>query len=122
MAGQLASLGAGLNIERAGILVLACAVLSGGIFALYIRYTLSGKAMEACGENYLGARIVGIDTRKYRRVIFIVTAVLAGIFGIVESPITGYTYISGAVISLTGFIAAADAVSATRAGPWWPGW
>ena len=29
------------------------------------------------------------------------------IFGIVESPITGYTYISGAVISLTGFIAAA---------------
>jgi branched-chain amino acid transport system permease protein len=105
--GNSLSLGPGLNIERAGILVLACAVLSGGIFALYIRYTLSGKAMGACGENYLGARIVGIDTRKYRRVIFIVTAVLAGIFGIVESPITGYTYISGAVISLTGFIAAA---------------
>ncbi len=105
--GNSLSLGSGLNVERAGILVLACAVLIGGLFALYIRYTLSGKAMEACGENNLGARIVGIDTRRYRRVIFVGTAVLAGIFGIVESPITGYTYISGAVISLTGFIAAA---------------
>jgi branched-chain amino acid transport system permease protein len=29
------------------------------------------------------------------------------VFGIVESPITGYTYLSGATISLTGFLAAA---------------
>ncbi|HUY49333.1 MAG TPA: branched-chain amino acid ABC transporter permease [Streptosporangiaceae bacterium] len=97
----------GLHIERAGILVLGCAVISGAMFALYIRYTLSGKAMEACGENYLGARIVGIDTRRYRRIIFVVTAILAAIFGIVESPITGFTYLSGATISVTGFIAAA---------------
>lgn len=97
----------GLHIERAGILVLACAVISGLMFALYIRYTLSGKAMEACGENNLGARIVGIDTRRYRRLIFVGTAVLACIFGIVESPITGYTFLSGATISVTGFIAAA---------------
>ncbi len=105
--GNSLTLGSGLNIERAGILVLGCAVISGGMFALYIRYTLSGKAMEASGENPLGARIVGIDTRQYRRIIFVITALLAGIFGIVESPITGYTYISGATISLTGFIAAA---------------
>ena len=32
---------------------------------------------------------------------------LAAVFGIIESPITGYTYLSGATISLTGFIAAA---------------
>ena len=96
-----------LHVERAGILVLACAVICGSMFWLYIRYTLGGKAMEACGENRLGARIVGIDVRRYRRIIFVGTAVLAAIFGIVESPITGYTYLSGATISLTGFIAAA---------------
>ena len=96
-----------LHVERAGILVLACAVICGSMFWLYIRYTLGGKAMEACGENPLGARIVGIDTRRYRRIIFTGTAVLAAVFGIIESPITGYTYLSGATISLTGFIAAA---------------
>jgi branched-chain amino acid transport system permease protein len=100
-------IGSGIRIERAGVLVLICAVVTGAAFAAYIRHTLSGKAIEASGENHLGARIVGIDTRHYRRVIFVLTAVLAAIFGIVESPITGYTYLSGATISLTGFIAAA---------------
>jgi branched-subunit amino acid ABC-type transport system permease component len=96
-----------LHIERAGVLVLACALIIGSAFWLYIRYTLGGKAMEACGENPLGARIAGIDTRRYRRHIFVGTAVIAAVFGIVESPITGFTYLSGATISLTGFIAAA---------------
>jgi branched-chain amino acid transport system permease protein len=105
--GNALTIAGGLHIERAGFLVLGCAVVSGLMFALYIRYTLSGKAMEASGENNLGARIVGIDTRRYRRFIFVITAVLAAVFGIVESPITGFTYISGATISVTGFIAAA---------------
>ncbi|MBV9451666.1 MAG: branched-chain amino acid ABC transporter permease [Streptosporangiaceae bacterium] len=105
--GNSLSIVSGLHLERAGLLVLVCALVSGSMFWLYIRYTLGGKAMEACGENRLGARIVGIDVRRYRRIIFIGTAVLAAIFGIVESPITGYTYLSGATISLTGFIAAA---------------
>ncbi|WP_300609295.1 branched-chain amino acid ABC transporter permease [Trebonia sp.] len=96
-----------LHFERAGILVLACAVIIGAAFWLYIRYTLGGKALEASGENAVGARIAGIDTRRYRRLIFIGTAVIAAVFGIVESPITGYTYLSGATISLTGFLAAA---------------
>jgi branched-subunit amino acid ABC-type transport system permease component len=105
--GNSLSIVSGLHLQRAGLLVLVCALISGSMFWLYIRYTLGGKAMEACGENRLGARIVGIDVRRYRRVIFVGTAVLAAIFGIVESPITGYTYLSGATISLTGFIAAA---------------
>ena len=107
MAGNSLSIVSGMHLERAGLLVLACALISGVMFAVYIRYTLGGKAMEASGENGLGARIVGIDTRRYRRTIFTGTAILAAIFGIVESPITGYTYLSGATISLTGFIAAA---------------
>ena len=98
---------ASLHLERAGLLVLLCAIIIGGAFWVYIRYTLGGKALEASGENSVGARIVGIDTRRYRRLIFVGTAVIAAVFGIIESPITGYTYLSGATISLTGFLAAA---------------
>jgi len=105
--GNSLTFASGLHVARAGILVLAFAAIVGALFTLYIRYTLSGKAIEACGENYLGARIVGIDNRKYRRIIFVVTAILAAVFGILESPITGYTFSSGATISFTGFIAAA---------------
>jgi branched-chain amino acid transport system permease protein len=107
--GQSLSLGGGLHVDRAGVLVVAFAVAVGIALALVLRGTLQGKAIEACGENYFGARIVGIDNRKYRRLLFILSAVLACVFGILESPITGYTYNSGAAISLTGFIAAAYA-------------
>jgi branched-chain amino acid transport system permease protein len=107
--GQSLSLGGGLHVDRAGVLVVAFAAVVGIALALVLRGTLQGKAIEACGENYFGARIVGIDNRKYRRLLFIVSALLACVFGILESPITGYTYQSGAAISLTGFIAAAYA-------------
>jgi branched-chain amino acid transport system permease protein len=99
----------GLHIARAGVLVIAFAATVGLVMALFLRGTLSGKAVQACGENRIGARIVGIDNRLYRRRLFVLSAVLAAVFGILESPITGYTYDSGAAISITGFIAAAYA-------------
>jgi branched-subunit amino acid ABC-type transport system permease component len=108
-AGRSLNLFGGLHVARAGVLVVGFAAVVGLVMALFLRRTLRGKAVEACGENYLGARIVGIDNRQYRRMLFVLSAVLAGVFGILESPITGYTFNSGASISFTGFIAAAYA-------------
>jgi branched-chain amino acid transport system permease protein len=108
-AGRSLNLFGGLHIARAGVLVVGFAAVVGLVLALFLRRTLRGKAVEACGENYLGARIVGIDNRQYRRMLFVLSAVLAAVFGILESPITGYTFNSGATISFTGFIAAAYA-------------
>ena len=101
--GSLTVLG-GPHIEPAGVLVLACALIIGSAFGLYIRYTLGGKAMEACGEKTRSARASRASTPAGTGgSIFVGTAVIAAVFGIVESPITGYTYLSGATISLTGF-------------------
>jgi branched-subunit amino acid ABC-type transport system permease component len=99
----------GMHIQRAGVLVIGFAVVVGVGLALFLRFTMAGKAMAACGENTVGARIVGIDSRRFRRGIFVATAVLAGIFGILGSPITGFVYDSGAGLSLTGVVAAAFA-------------
>jgi branched-chain amino acid transport system permease protein len=108
-AGPSLNIFSGLHIARAGVLVIGFAASVGVVLALFLRRTLSGKAVQACGENYIGARIVGIDNRKYRRRLFVLSAVMAAVFGILASPITGYTYDSGAAISFTGFIAAAYA-------------
>ena len=108
-AGPSLNIFSGLHIARAGVLVIGFAASVGVLMALFLRRTLSGKAVQACGENYIGARIVGIDNRKYRRRLFVLSAVMAAVFGILASPITGYTYNSGAAISFTGFIAAAYA-------------
>lgn len=99
----------GLHVQKAGVLVIAFALLVGIGLAAFLRYTLVGKAMAACGENTIGARIVGIDNRRFRRGIFVATAVLAGIFGILGSPITGFVFNSGAGLGLSGVVAAAFA-------------
>jgi len=96
----------GLHVQRAGVLVIALAVVSGLALWAYLRFTVSGRAASACGESVLGSRIVGIDSAKFRRRIFIVTAVLAALFGVVESPLSGFTYLSGPTISLIGVVAA----------------
>jgi branched-chain amino acid transport system permease protein len=97
---------ADFHVQRAGVLVIALAVVSGLVLWAYLHFTVSGRAASACGESVLGSRIVGIDNALFRRRIFIVTAVLAALFGIVESPLTGFTYQSGPTISLIGVIAA----------------
>jgi branched-chain amino acid transport system permease protein len=97
------------NIQRAGVLVLALAVVVGVGLTLFLRFTLTGKAVTACGDNVIGARIVGIDSRRFRVGIFMGTAMLAALFGVLESPLNGFVYNSGAAISLTGTIAAAFA-------------
>jgi branched-subunit amino acid ABC-type transport system permease component len=107
-AGNALSVG-GVHIQRAGVLVIAVALFTGVGFAAYFKFSLSGKAMAACGENALGARIVGIRQRSFRRGMFVAMGVLAAVFGIIGSPITGYVYTSGASLSLLGLIAAAFA-------------
>ena len=96
----------GIHIQRASVLVIALAVVSGLVLWAYLRFTVSGRAASACGESVLGSRIVGIRAASFRRWIFTGTAVLAALFGIVESPLTGFTYQSGPTISLIGVVAA----------------
>jgi branched-chain amino acid transport system permease protein len=97
---------ADFHVQRAGILVIALAIVSGHVLWAYLRFTVSGRAASACGESVLGSRIVGIDSARFRRRIFIVTAMLAALFGIVESPLSGFTYMSGPTLSLIGVVAA----------------
>lgn len=96
----------GVNIPHAAILVIGLAVLSGVLLWAYLRFTVSGAAATACGENPLGAQVVGIKPAAFRRRVLVATVVLAALFGIVESPLTGFTYSSGASISIIGVVAA----------------
>jgi branched-subunit amino acid ABC-type transport system permease component len=97
---------ASLHVYHAGILVIGLAVLVGGLAAAYLYFTVSGKSATACGESVLGSRVVGIDTHRLRRRIFVTTAVVAALFGVVESPLQGFTFDSGPTISLIGVVAA----------------
>jgi branched-chain amino acid transport system permease protein len=97
---------ADFHVQRAGVLVIGLAIISGLLLWAYLRFTVSGRAASACGESVLGSRIVGINSGLFRRRIFVGTAMLAALFGIVESPLSGFTFMSGPTISLIGVVAA----------------
>jgi len=97
----------GVHVQRAGALILAAALIAGVALAVYLRSSLFGKAMTASGENTLGARMVGIAPSGLRRATFVGMAVLAAVFGIILSPLSGFTYATGSALSMSGLIAAA---------------
>jgi branched-chain amino acid transport system permease protein len=105
-AGSTITLG-GVNIQRSGLLVLAVGLITGVGVACFLRFSLIGKAMTAAGDNAFGAKIVGIRSSAMRLGVFVVMSVVAAVFGIILSPIIGFTYSSGGALGLTGIIAAA---------------
>jgi branched-subunit amino acid ABC-type transport system permease component len=98
-----------IPIQRAGIIVIGLAIVTGAGFTAFLRLSLSGKAMSACGENPLGALVVGIRQRWFRRGMFVAMGMLAALFGIVEVPVVGISTQSGFALGLTGILAAAIA-------------
>jgi branched-chain amino acid transport system permease protein len=97
----------GIHVQRAGLIVLLVAIVVGVGFAAYLRYSLNGKALSAAGQNPFGARVVGMRQAALRRRMWVGLCILAAIFGIVVSPLTGFTYNSTGELSLFGLMGAA---------------
>ncbi len=73
---------------------------------LFFKYTLAGKAMQACAINRSAAQLVGININRMVSVSFGLSAALAALGGIVLTPATMMRYSQGATFTLPGFLAA----------------
>ncbi|MEY7851645.1 branched-chain amino acid ABC transporter permease [Natrarchaeobius sp. A-rgal3] len=76
---------AGLYIRGSSIGVIAVGLLT--FVALYLLFsrTYAGKAMRTVMQDEVGAILCGIDVRKTRTVVFILSTVIAAIAGILYS-------------------------------------
>jgi len=59
---------------------IAALVAAAGLFAFF-RYTLTGKAIRACADNYLGARVVGLNIKHLCSLTFGLGAACVAIAG-----------------------------------------
>jgi branched-chain amino acid transport system permease protein len=96
----------GVNIrwQEVWILVIAAAV-AGAVYAFYER-TVPGKALRACAEQPVAARLVGISLRRASMVSFLVAGVVGAVAGVLASPIYFTSWESGLTLGLKGFVAA----------------
>jgi branched-chain amino acid transport system permease protein len=59
---------------------LAAVIAASGLFAFF-RFTLTGKAIRACADNYLGARVVGLNVKHLYSLTFGLGAMCLAVAG-----------------------------------------
>jgi branched-chain amino acid transport system permease protein len=56
--------------DKARVFASAAAVATSAVLFAFFRSTRTGKAIRACADNYLGARVVGLNVKRYYALTF----------------------------------------------------
>jgi len=97
-------LGAGVSLQVFWVLGV-CAVIVAGL-TLFFRYTLTGRAMRACSDDRMAARLCGVNDRRMVTLSFMLSAGIGALAGCVISPVTQTQYDMGAPLAIKGFTVA----------------
>lgn len=91
--------------QALAILVIAIGVVC-ALFAFF-RRSRTGQSMLACSVDRVAAGVLGIDVRRVAILAFLISGLLAGLAGVLITPISSVTYTQGDSLILLGFTAAA---------------
>lgn len=98
-------IGAG-EVDRHSLLVIPVAAACMLLLTLFFRFTRTGLNMRACAESKEGARLCGISVDSSSAISFGLSAALAGIGGVMITPILSMQFDGGTMTGLKGFSAA----------------
>jgi branched-chain amino acid transport system permease protein len=82
---------------------IAAIIVAGLLFAFF-RFTLLGKAIRACADNYTGALVVGLDVKRLYALTFGIGAACVGAAGVVMTLIVDVTPMIGPAYTLLAFV------------------
>lgn len=96
------------NVPLSGqtILIVLAAVIFSGLLYLFFDFTLLGKALHATALNRTGARLMGIRPQRAGAIAYLAGSMLAGVSGILISPVNTIFYDSGFLLGLKAFVGA----------------
>lgn len=98
-------MGAG-EVDNHSLLVIPIAAACMLALTLFFKFTRAGRNMRACAEKKEGARLCGISVDTASAGSFALSAALAGIGGVMLTPILSMRFDTGTMIGLKGFSAA----------------
>jgi branched-chain amino acid transport system permease protein len=91
-------------VDKARLYAALAAVLTAaGLFAFF-RLTLTGKAIRACADNYLGAKVVGLNVKHLYALTFGLGAVCVAVAGCAMVLLVDVTPALGPYYTLLAFI------------------
>lgn len=98
---------AGIRVASQGLWIagVSATVIAGAWYVL--ARTATGRALVACAENPLAARLLGVDVARLTLLSFGAAALIGAIGGAVVAPIMSLQFDAGRVFTNAGFIAVA---------------
>jgi branched-chain amino acid transport system permease protein len=91
-------------IDKARLYAAGAAVVTAGGLFLFFKKTLTGKAIRACADNYLGARVVGLNVKHLYALTFGVGAVCVAVAGCAQVLLVDVTPGLGPYYTLLAFV------------------
>jgi len=102
---QLESFELGALLFDKGRLYAAGAALAAtGLMFAFFRFTLTGKAIRACADNYLGARVVGLDVKHLYALTFGLGSACVAVAGCAMAVLLEVTPALGPAYTLLAFV------------------
>lgn len=96
----------GIQVEWQNLWMLGTAAVCMVALAFFFRATDIGRAMRACSENPDGARLCGVNPYRVSALAFGLSALLAGVAGVLLTPMLSMQFDQGTMLGLKGFSAA----------------
>lgn len=96
----------GVSIRSQELWMLGALIVVGGGIMVFYEKTRWGKALRACAEQPIAARIVGISPMMASIMAFAIAGFVGAVAGVVSSPIALSLWSGGLLLGLKGFVAA----------------
>ena len=93
-----------LIIDATKLYAGTAAIVFAAALFVFFRFTLIGKAIRACADNYTGALVVGLDVKHLYALTFALGAACVGAAGVIMTLIVDVTPTIGPTYTLLAFV------------------
>jgi branched-chain amino acid transport system permease protein len=93
-----------LLLDKARLYAAAAALLTAAALFGFFRFTLTGKAIRACADNYLGAKVVGLNVKHLYSLTFGLGAMCVAVAGCAMVLLVDVTPGLGPYYTLLAFV------------------
>jgi branched-chain amino acid transport system permease protein len=93
-----------LIVDASKIYAGAAAIVFAIVLFAFFRFTLLGKAIRACADNYTGALVVGLNVNRLYAITFAIGTACVGAAGTMMTLITDVTPNIGPTYTLLAFV------------------
>ncbi len=90
--------------DKARAYAASTAVAASALLFAFFRFTLTGKAIRACADNWLGAKVVGLDVKHYYALTFGLGSACVAVAGCMMILLVDVTPVLGPSYTLLAFV------------------